>query len=84
MMITHDDKFLITAGKDGTIMIFEIKDRDAKRTIDGYSKFSEEILVTKNDLDEMKISKETNTALLLESKNANNNTAQNNLDNTIR
>ena len=54
MIITNDDKYLITAGKDGSILLFEIKDRDAKRLLDGYSKFSEEILVTKNDLEELR------------------------------
>ena len=55
MMITNDDKYLITAGKDGSILLFEIKDRDAKSSYtDGYSKFSEEILVTKNDLEDLR------------------------------
>lgn len=30
MRITQDDKYIITAGKDGCVMIFEIKDKDAK------------------------------------------------------
>lgn len=30
MRITQDDKFIITAGRDGCVMIFEIKDKDAK------------------------------------------------------
>lgn len=49
MKITSDDKFLITAGKDGCVMVFEIKDKDARdgKFKDGYSSHSNEILVTR-------------------------------------
>lgn len=30
MRITADDQYLITAGRDGVIIVFEIKDKDAR------------------------------------------------------
>jgi len=38
-MIIPDDKYLITAGKDRNLLLFEIKNINARRSIDGYSKF---------------------------------------------
>ena len=49
----NDDKYLITASKDGTLLMFEIKNRDERRSIDCYINFIK-ILVTKNDLEEMR------------------------------
>jgi cilia- and flagella-associated protein 57 len=49
MRITNDDKFLITAGRDGCVLVYEIKDKDARdgKYKEGYSKASDEILVTR-------------------------------------
>lgn len=56
MRVTADDRYLITAGRDGCVMLFEIKDKDTRglKIKEGYSKFSEEILVTKSDLDDLR------------------------------
>lgn len=49
MRVTADDQFLITTGRDGVIIIYEIKDKDARgmKLKEGYSKPSDEILVTR-------------------------------------
>lgn len=52
MRISFDNNFLFTAGKDGTLMIYDIKDRDPrggviKRDFGGVLQFSEEILTEK-------------------------------------
>jgi len=55
MRITYDDHYIITAGADGCIMVFEIKDREARNKLrDNYGKYSEEILVTRTDMDDLK------------------------------
>ena len=28
--VTHDDKYLISAGRGGTLMVFEIRDKEAR------------------------------------------------------
>ena len=53
MIIISNDKYLITAGKDGNLLLFEIKNRDERKSIDCYINFIK-ILVTKNDLEEMR------------------------------
>lgn len=60
MRITYDDKYLISAGKDGCVMIFEIKDNDARggKYKEGYPRPSDEILVTRADLDLIKSDKD--------------------------
>lgn len=30
LSVTSDDKFLVTAGKDGAVMVFEIRDKEAR------------------------------------------------------
>lgn len=66
--VTHNDKWLISAGKDGCILIYEIKDKDARghKIASGYSKPSQEILVTRGDLDDLKHKKEDQNTKLLE------------------
>lgn len=56
LRVSYDDKYLITAGRDGCVLLFEIKDKDARgmRLKEGYAKNSEEILVTRQDLDDIK------------------------------
>jgi len=57
MMVTHDDMNLITAGVDGTIVIFEIRDKEARGTKlsmrEGFPKFSDEVLVTKDEMTQL-------------------------------
>ena len=31
MRVTNDDHYIITAGKDGCVMLFEIKDKEGKK-----------------------------------------------------
>ncbi len=56
MRVTSDDQYLITAGRDGTIIIYEIKDKDARglKLKEGFSRPADEILVTRSDLDDLK------------------------------
>jgi hypothetical protein len=53
-MVTYDDQNLITAGVDGTIIIYEIKDKEARglklSMREGFPKFSDEVLVTKDEM----------------------------------
>lgn len=74
MKVTSDDKYLVTAGRDGCVMVFEIKDKDARgfRSRDGYSKFSEEILATKSDLDDLRNQKDNLNTQLQEFQNTQN------------
>ncbi|DAZ95763.1 TPA: hypothetical protein N0F65_010265 [Lagenidium giganteum] len=75
LRISFDDAFLFAAGEDGSLCIFEIRDKEGRpRLKDGrtagaagndfhhLSNFSEEILVTKSDLEEK-------NTLMLELKN---------------
>ena len=54
MMVTHDDMNLITAGVDGTIIIYEIRDKEARgmklSMREGFPQFSDEVLVTKDEM----------------------------------
>ena len=53
MEVTNDDLHLITAGRDGCIIIYEIKDKEARgglRRNEGYPDFSDEVLVTKEEI----------------------------------
>lgn len=55
MRMSADDQFLFVAGKDGTLLMFEVRERDGrvlKRDRDLAVGHSEETLVTKNDLEE--------------------------------
>ncbi|EGR29835.1 WD repeat protein [Ichthyophthirius multifiliis] len=56
LRVTYDDRYLITGGRDGCVMVFQIKDRDLRgvKMQEGYAKYSEEILVTRQDLDDLK------------------------------
>jgi hypothetical protein len=57
MCITYANDFLISSGKDGTLMIHEIKDRDPRGLItrnfdQGYcDTFAEEILTEKAEME---------------------------------
>ena len=60
LRVTNDDQYLISAGKDGTIIIFEIKDKEARgmKIREGFTKYADEIFVTKRDMEELKNTKE--------------------------
>jgi hypothetical protein len=54
MRITHDNGYLITASRDGTLMVHEIKDKDPRGLVarkTGDANFSEEILTEKTEMD---------------------------------
>jgi WD40 repeat protein len=64
MRISFDNNYLFTAGKDGTLIIHDIKDRDPrggviKRDFGGVLNFSEEILTEKQEMEEFDTAKET-------------------------
>lgn len=53
--MTSDDKFLVTAGKDGMVMVFEIRDKEARSDkLREVLPISNEILITKTDMDTIK------------------------------
>jgi hypothetical protein len=53
--VSNDDKFLISAGRDGCLMVFEIRDKEARSDkIKEILLAANEILITKNDLDALK------------------------------
>jgi len=60
LRVTSDDQYLISAGRDGTVIVFEIKDKDARglKLKEGFSKPADEILVTRGDLDDLKSTKD--------------------------
>lgn len=60
LRVTSDDQYLISAGKDGAIIVYEIKDKDARglKLKEGFSKPADEILVTRSDLDDLKTTKD--------------------------
>ena len=55
--ITFDDTYIFTAGQDGSLIIYEIRDKDfrsLKREKEGYGlPFAEEILITKAEIEEL-------------------------------
>ena len=56
MRTTPDDTHLVTAGRDGCIMFFEIKDKEARgvKLREGFIGDADEILITKGDLEDLK------------------------------
>lgn len=60
LRVTSDDQYLISAGRDGVIIIYEIKDKDARgiKYKEGFSKAADEILVSRPDLDDLKSTKD--------------------------
>ena len=57
MRISYDDSFLFTAGNDGCLIIWEIKDKDVRalrREKEALAlPFAEEILITKTEIDDL-------------------------------
>ena len=69
LRISYDDEHLFACGEDGVLVVFDIKDSDRNvkglkrlRNLSGECAYSEEILVTKSDLEEK-------TAMMVEFKN---------------
>lgn len=60
LRVTSDDQYLISAGRDGVIIVYEIKDKDARgiKYKEGFSKAADEILVSRPDLDDLKSTKD--------------------------
>jgi len=52
MRVTNDDHHLITAGADGTLILYEIKDKEARgmKLREGFSSFADEVLVTREEM----------------------------------
>lgn len=77
MRVTYDDQFLMTAGKDGCLMIFEIKDKEARgmKIKEGFAKPSDEFLMTRGELDGLKDNIVTLNQSLLDLKQSQNSTS---------
>ena len=63
MRISYDNNYLFTAGRDGTLIIHDIKDRDPrggviKRDLGGVLSFSEEILTERAEMEDFDQQKE--------------------------
>jgi cilia- and flagella-associated protein 57 len=56
MRVNFDDQFLVTAGKDGCLILFDIKDKEARgnKLRDGFLGSPDEILITRGDLEDIK------------------------------
>jgi chromosome segregation ATPase len=54
MRVSHDDRYLFSAGEDGCLAIFKIKEKEdfMRQNKEHEVPYSEEILVTKSDLEE--------------------------------
>jgi len=54
LRVTHDDNYLISSGADGVVCLFEIKDKETKgaKLSEGYSRPSNEILITKVEIED--------------------------------
>lgn len=78
MRVTYDDQYLITAGRDGCLMIFEIKDKEARgmKIKEGFSKPSDEILITRVELDAIKEMTDQFTQNLQDQQQSQNTTAK--------
>lgn len=76
MRVTYDDNYLITAGRDGCLMIFEIKDKEARgmKIKEGYTKPSDELMVTRTELDLIKDLTDQATQSLLDQQQSQNST----------
>jgi cilia- and flagella-associated protein 57 len=76
LRLSSDDQYLISAGRDGCLMVFEVKDKEVRgmKLKDGFQRPSEEILITRADLEDLKISKDNERQKLQEANAAQNNT----------
>lgn len=76
MRVSYDDQYLMTAGRDGCLMIFEIKDKEARgmKIKEGFSKPSDEFLMTRFELDNLKDTTVQANQTLLDLKQSQNST----------
>lgn len=86
MRVTHDDHYLITAGKDGVIIVYEIRDKEIRgiKLRDGISKYADEILITKGDLDDLRNKKQGEETSLQDAKQRDTGIQLNSRDETIK
>jgi hypothetical protein len=58
--LSYDDQFLITLGKDSTVSVMKILDQNAKADnyLKGYNEFFTDILLSKNDLEDIRHQRE--------------------------
>ena len=86
MRVTHDDHYLITAGKDGVIIVYEIRDKEIRgiKLRDGISKYADEILIAKADLDDLKNKKQGEETSLQDAKQRDTGIQLNSRDETIK
>lgn len=55
LIVTADDKFLVTSGRDGALMVFQIRDKEARSDkLREVLPISNQILITKTDMDTIK------------------------------
>ncbi|XP_051912727.1 LOW QUALITY PROTEIN: cilia- and flagella-associated protein 57 [Hippocampus zosterae] len=59
LRMAHDNKYLFSAGRDGCLLIFEVRDKEgnAERSKEGFG-YSREIFVEKKDLEQLKSDEE--------------------------
>ena len=50
--MTYDDQFLLTASGDGSLLVWKIVDKEGRGLRDKEFSYTEEILITKTDLEE--------------------------------
>lgn len=86
MRVTHDDHYLVTVGKDGVILVYEIRDKEIRgiKLRDGISKYADEILITKSDLDDLRGKKEQEKTALQEAQQKDTGIQLNTRDETIK
>ena len=87
MRVTHDDHFLVTAGKDGVIIVYEIKDKEVRggaKILTGISKYADEILVTKDDIKDLKSKKQGEQTSLHDARQRDTGIQLNSRDETIK
>ena len=55
LRITFDDQFVVSAGRDGCVMIHEIKDKESRgsKLREAFTEPSDEILISRGDLDDI-------------------------------
>jgi hypothetical protein len=68
LRVTYDDNYLISCGGDGVVCLFEIKDKETKgaKLSEGYSRYSNEILITKVEIESLKQRKDQHNLILKE------------------
>ena len=52
VLVTFDDQFLLTASGDGSLLVWKILDKEGRGLRDKEVHYTEEILITKTDLEE--------------------------------